>query len=102
MPPPLMSQRAIPPNMRGPPPRGPVGQSPRGSLLGQPPGPFMRGPFDPRNAMNNMRPPFGGPQGNAPLLPNMQVFYLFIIIILGLVKQTNKQTNRKHTQKMKT
>lgn len=72
MPPPLMSQRALPPNMRGPPPRGPVGQNPRGSLLGQPPSPFMRGPFDPRNAMNNMRPPFGGPQGNAPMLPNMQ------------------------------
>ncbi|KAL9982359.1 hypothetical protein ACROYT_G004391 [Oculina patagonica] len=72
MPPPLMSQRAIPPNIRGPPPRGPAGQGPRGSLLGQPPGPFMRGPFDPRNMMNNMRPPFGGPQGNAPMLPNMQ------------------------------
>lgn len=78
MPPPLMSQRALPPNMRGPPPRGPAGQSPRGSLLGQPPNPFMRGPFDPRNAMNNMRLPFGGPQGNAPMLPNMQVFYLMI------------------------
>lgn len=72
MPPPLMSQRAVPPNPRGPPPRGPTAQGPRGSLLGQPPGGFMRGPFDPRNMMNNMRPPFGGPQGNAPMLPNMQ------------------------------
>lgn len=79
MPPPLMSQRAIPPNVRGPPPHGPMGQGPRGSLLGQPPGQFMRGPFDPRGMMNNMRPPFGGPQGNAPMLPNLQVFYLFIL-----------------------
>ena len=77
MPPPLMAQRAVPPNVRGPPPRGPTGQGPRGSLLGQPPGGFMRGPFDPRNMMNNTRPPFGGPLGNAPMLPNMQVF-LFI------------------------
>ena len=84
MPPPLMSQRALPPNMRGPPPRGPVGQNPRGSLLGQPPSPFMRGPFDPRNAMNNMRPPFGGPQGNAPMLPNMQVFYVMIGTLVKL------------------
>ena len=74
MPPPLMAQRAVPPNVRGPPPRGPTGQGPRGSLLGQPPGGFMRGPFDPRNMMNNTRPPFGGPLGNAPMLPNMQVF----------------------------
>ena len=75
MPPPLMSQRALPPNVRGPPPRGPsIGQGPRGSLLGQPPGQFMRGSFDPRNMMNNMRPPFGGPQGNAPMIPNLQVF----------------------------
>lgn len=59
MPPPLMAQRAVPPNVRGPPPRGPTGQGPRGSLLGQPPGGFMRGPFDPRNMMNNTRPPFG-------------------------------------------
>ena len=77
MPPPLMAQRAVPPNVRGPPPRGPTGQDPRGSLLGQPPGGFMRGPFDPRNMMNNTRPPFGGPLGNTPMLPNMQVF-LFI------------------------
>ncbi|RMX47439.1 hypothetical protein pdam_00002162, partial [Pocillopora damicornis] len=72
MPPPLMAQRAVPPNVRGPPPRGPTGQGPRGSLLGQPPGGFMRGPFDPRNMMNNTRPPFGGPLGNAPMLPNIQ------------------------------
>lgn len=77
MPPPLMSQRTLPPNVRGPPPRGPGGQGPRGSLLGQPPGAppgqFMRGPFDPRSMMNNMRPPFGGPPGNAPMMPNLQV-----------------------------
>ena len=82
MPPPLMSQRAIPPNVRGPPPHGPMGQGPRGSLLGQPPGQFMRGSFDPRSMMNNMRPPFGGPQGNAPMLPNLQVFCLFILLFV--------------------
>jgi len=71
MPPPLMSQRALPPNARGP-----TGQGPRGSLLGPPPGQFMRGPFDQRNMMNNMRPPFGGPQGNPPLLPNLQVCFI--------------------------
>lgn len=73
MPPPLMSQRAIPPNVRGPPPHGSMGQGHRGSLLGQPPGQFMRGPFDPRNMLSSMRPPFGGPQGNTPpMLPNLQ------------------------------
>ena len=70
MPPPFMSQRTLPPNVRGPPPRGPWGQGPRRSWLGQPPVQFMRGPFDPRS----MRPPFGGPPGNAPMMPNLQVY----------------------------
>lgn len=84
MPPPLMSQRTLPPNVRGPPPRGPGGQGPRGSLLGQPPGAppgqFMRGPFDPRSMMNNMRPPFGGPPGNAPMTPNLQVYHANFVL----------------------
>ncbi|XP_068708563.1 transcription elongation regulator 1-like [Montipora capricornis] len=73
MPPPLMSQRAIPPNIRMPALHGPLGPGQRASLLGQPPGQFMRGPFDPRNVMNNVQgPPFGGQQGSAPMLPNLQ------------------------------
>ena len=76
MPPPLMSQRAIPPNIRMPALHGPLGSGQRGSLLGQPPGQFMRGPFDPRNVMNNVQgPPFGGQQGSAPMLPNLQVLF---------------------------
>lgn len=80
VPPPLMSQRAIPPNVRVPPPQGPMGPAQRGSLLGQPPpGQFIRGPFDPRNTINNMQGPhFGGQQGGAsvtnsqprPVMPN--------------------------------
>ena len=81
MPPPLMGQRGLLPNMRGPPLRGPSGLGPRGSLLGQPPGPFMRGPFDPRSVMANLRPSFGAPQGNTPLLPSMQVCNGDILVI---------------------
>lgn len=75
-----MSQRAIPPNVRVPPPQGPMGPGQRGSLLGQPPpGQFIRGPFDPRNTISNMQGPhFGGQQGGAsvtnsqprPVMPN--------------------------------
>ena len=78
VPPPLMSQRAIPPNVRVPPPQGPMGPAQRGSLLGQPPpGQFIRGPFDPRNTINNMQGPHFGQQGGASVT-NSQVPYLLV------------------------
>ena len=79
VPPPLMSQRAIPPNVRVPPPQGPMVPGQRGSLLGQPPpGQFIRGPFDPRNAISNVQGPhFGGQQGSASM-NNSQVLYLLV------------------------
>lgn len=72
IPPPLMAQRGIAPNVRGPPPRGPPqGLNPRASLLGAPPGQLMRPSFDPRIMQAlSMRTPFGF-QGN--MMANMQV-----------------------------